>query len=95
MLNLHPDRRGSGHDRRVMYVISLHNATETRRFSIMDAGVAGWQVLDQAGGQVVKQALYDDWHRVERARAVFGARAAILRELGWVEGDPAGHSTNR
>ncbi len=79
----------------VMYAVSLHNATDTRRFSIMDAGASGWQVMDQAGGRVLKQALYDDWHRVERARALFKARVAVLRGLGWVEDDGAGYSTNR
>ncbi len=78
-----------------MYAVSLHNATETRRFSIVDLGASGWQVLDQAGGQVVKQVLYDDWHRVERARAVFAAKVAVLRTMGWTEDVVDGYSTNR
>jgi hypothetical protein len=34
---------------------------------------------------VVRRAQYDDWHRVERARAAFALEALQLRSAGWVE----------
>jgi hypothetical protein len=77
-----------------MYARLLRKAAHVRRFTIRDTGTSGWQVLDEQDAKVVKSVLYDDWHRVERARAAFALEAATLREAGWIEGD-ALHSTNR
>ena len=68
-----------------VYARSLRKAEETRRFTIRDTGTQGWEVLDERGATVLKNVLYDDWHRVERARAVFAVEAMTLREAGWVE----------
>jgi hypothetical protein len=42
-------------------------------------------VLDEQDAKVVKSVLYDDWHRVERAKAAFALEASLLREAGWIE----------
>ncbi|MGH8189506.1 MAG: hypothetical protein ACREUC_23315 [Steroidobacteraceae bacterium] len=68
-----------------MYARSFRRAEETRKFTIRDDGTRGWEVLDERGATVLKNVRYDDWHRVERAKAAFAAEAATLREAGWVE----------
>jgi hypothetical protein len=68
-----------------MYARLLRKAAHVRRFSIHDTGTSGWQVLDEQDTKVVKSVLYDDWHRVERAKAAFAAEASQLRDAGWTE----------
>jgi hypothetical protein len=69
----------------LMYARLLRKAAHIRRFTIRDTGTSGWQVLDEQDSKVVKSVLYDDWHRVERAKAAFALEASMLREAGWVE----------
>ncbi len=69
----------------LMYARHLRNAAHVRRFTIRDTGTSGWQVLDEQDSRIVKSVLYDDWHRVERAKAAFAIEALTLREAGWVE----------
>ena len=68
-----------------MYARSFRKAEEIRKFTIRDDGTRGWEVLDERGATVLKSVRYDDWHRVERAKAAFAVEAATLREAGWVE----------
>jgi hypothetical protein len=68
-----------------MYVISLRKAAHIRRFTIRNTGTSGWEVLDERDKGIVKSVLYDDWHRVERAKQAFVIEALTLRETGWVE----------
>jgi hypothetical protein len=69
-----------------MYARSFRKAAHTRRFSIRDTGTSGWEVLDEKDSKVLKSVLYDDWHRVERAKAAFALEANQLRDSGWIEG---------
>jgi hypothetical protein len=69
----------------VMYAHTLRKDDRTRRFTITDAGLSGWEVLEVQDEQVLKHALYSDWHRVERARTVFASEAVHLRDAGWTE----------
>jgi hypothetical protein len=68
-----------------MYARSLRKASQTRRFIIRTNGAAGWQVIDERDAEIVRSVSYDDWHRVERAKAVFAIEAVTLRESGWTE----------
>lgn len=73
-----------------MYARILVNETETRRFTIRDAGTSGWEVREEQGSEdqgshVIRRVLYKDWHRVERAKASFAITAASLEEAGWRE----------
>ncbi len=68
-----------------MYAKLLRKAAHTRRFIIRSNESSGWQVVDERDSVVVKCTNYDDWHRVERARAQFAVEALMLRESGWVE----------
>ena len=67
-----------------MFARALHNNQHKKRFTIVQAdGV--WEVLEEEDSRIVKRVIYDDWHRVERARKVFVREAESLRERGWVE----------
>jgi hypothetical protein len=68
-----------------VYARLFRKATETRRFTIRDAGTGGWEVVDQKDSTVLKNVRYSDWHRVERARAAFAVEASMLRDAGWTE----------
>jgi len=59
----------------------------TRRFLIETKGAEGWEVREEQDSAVVRAKVYDDWHRVERARSVFQVEILTLTEQGWtVEG---------
>jgi hypothetical protein len=68
-----------------MYARFLRKAAHTRRFVIRKTGSRGWEVRDEKDSRIVKSVLYDDWHRVERARATFALEALQLRASGWIE----------
>lgn len=68
-----------------MYSRTFRKAEQVRRFLIRYADATGWEVRDEHDRQIVRRVLYDDWHRVERARMAFAAEGARLKESGWVE----------
>ena len=68
-----------------MYRRILRNAAHTRRFTITSSDASGWEVRDEQDSRLLRSRLYDDWHRVERARLAFAMEAAGLRDEGWVE----------
>jgi hypothetical protein len=67
-----------------MFKQSLTHDGHTRRFQITSMGAAGWEVREEQDSAVVRAKLYDDWHRVERARSVFQVEISQLTERGWV-----------
>jgi hypothetical protein len=73
-------------DGRAMYAFSrtLQYLEHTRRYSIA-ATEGGWEVREERDSQVVRQAKYQDWHRVERARRSITIELKELREKGWAE----------
>ena len=68
-----------------MFDVLLRHAHQLHRFSIREEGTDGWEVLEETESGVVRRVRYDDWHRVERARAVFDITAESLRQQGWVQ----------
>jgi len=68
-----------------MYERRLRNDGHTRRFQIIAAGRSGWEVREEQDSHVVRAKIYDDWHRVERARTFFQAEVITLEKAGWVE----------
>ena len=52
-----------------MYERQLRQAGHTRRYEIVERGGA-WEARAVLDSQVVTHARYDDWHRVERAKAI-------------------------
>ena len=73
-----------------MYLRTLSNAQQTRRFTIQKIGAAGWEVREEQDSRIVRSATYQDWHRVERAQMAFAREAARLENDGWTD-----YSTNR
>lgn len=61
---------------------SIRKADRIRRYTIQTTPT-GWQVREEQDSQVVLQACYDDWHRVERAQRAFTIKLTSLREDGW------------
>ena len=68
-----------------MYARVFKKAGEIRRFTITDAGNAGWEVREEEGSRVIWRRRYNDWHRVERARMSFATQALELAASGWKE----------
>ena len=66
----------------LMFSITLRKAEKTRRYSISSLGRSGWEVTQEREGET-RHVFYDDWHRVERALAIFRLEASKLIELGW------------
>ena len=67
-----------------MYACALSKAPHTKRFSITDTGRA-WVIIEEEDSAVVRRVVYDDWHRVERARKLFVRTVATLRQNGWTD----------
>ena len=67
-----------------MFARALQNEHHKRRFSIVQTG-CHWEVLEEQDSLVVRRAVYDDWHRVERAKRVFAQEADALCQVGWVD----------
>lgn len=68
-----------------MYARILRKATHIRRFTISSTSSSGWEVRDEQDMRLLRSRLYDDWHRVERAKLAFAMEAAGLRDAGWDE----------
>jgi hypothetical protein len=66
-----------------MFALSLRNDDHVRRYSISSAGLEGWEVRLEEDSTLRRHDLYQDWHRVERALALFEQEAHELREQGW------------
>jgi hypothetical protein len=67
-----------------LFVKQLKQAGKMVRFSILPAQ-GGWELLEEADSEILRQVKVSDWHRVERARDVWSLRALSLQEAGWVE----------
>jgi hypothetical protein len=66
-----------------MFLVRLHRAEHVRQYSIRSTHGAGWEVRLQEDRAVTKQVQYHDWHRVERAMALFRREVADLTAQGW------------
>ena len=67
-----------------MFQLSLRLADHIRRYSINAVLPFGWEVRLEEDQQVRRRDLYEDWHRVERARASFEREVQELTERGWL-----------
>ncbi len=66
-----------------MFSISLRNADHQRRFSISRTEESGWEVRREEDRRLIHHIRYRDWHRVERARAIFSLEVSKLTAAGW------------
>lgn len=60
----------------------LRKDNHTRRFEVLLQD-QGWRVVTCADSTVVRETVYTDWHRVERARRAFAIEALSLKQEGW------------
>jgi len=72
----------SHHDR-IVFAREMTNGARTRQFEVNSAGVEGWRIRESRDGAVVRQVIYDDWHRVELQVSGFVAEIARLKNEGW------------
>jgi hypothetical protein len=72
-----------------MFAKELRQAGHTKRFSISDAGSAGWEVRVEQDSEVVRRVYYTDWHRVERAVLLMNLQVSELEDEGWHENQPS------
>jgi hypothetical protein len=68
-----------------MFSISLGQAEHIQRFTISPSVTCGWDVTWEHDSHVTRHHTYQDWHRVERALAIFKQEMATLLERGWRE----------
>ena len=66
-----------------MFSIVLRNASATRRYSISQHADSGWEVILEREGEALHHVWYHDWHRVERALAMFRLEVSDLTAQGW------------
>jgi len=72
-----------------MFAKELRQAGHTKRFSISEAGSAGWEVRVEQDSEVVRRVYYTDWHRVERAVLMMSMQVSELQDNGWRESQPS------
>jgi hypothetical protein len=66
-----------------MFDLRLRSAHHVRRYSVAPGDFSGWDVKCEEDQAVRRRDHYDDWHRVERAVALFRLEALALRAQGW------------
>jgi hypothetical protein len=66
-----------------MYRLSLRSADHVRHYSIVSTGQSGWEVKLEEDETLRRRDLYQDWHRVERALALFELEVSELTAQGW------------
>ena len=72
-----------------MFQFSLQRADHVRRYSITRVRPFGWEVKFEEDRELRRKSLYQDWHRVERAMALFELEVLQLRASGWRLSEPA------
>ena len=66
-----------------MFTIRLHRAEHVREYSIRSTEGSGWEVTLEEDRRLTRHVRYRDWHRVERALALFRREVADLEARGW------------
>jgi hypothetical protein len=67
----------------MMFDAELSYAGHSRRFTIDQAPLGGWELKIEEDHAVVSRVLYTDWHRVERALNAVARRVSELEAGGW------------
>jgi hypothetical protein len=66
-----------------MFDCILRHADHSRRYLIHAVAPSGWEVRLEEDRELRRSNLYQDWHRVERALALFQREVGLLRQNGW------------
>jgi hypothetical protein len=69
----------------IMFAKELTRFAHTRRFTDVENGRNGWELTVLDDNQVVRHAIYSDWHRVEHALMTIEEEIAALQDEGWKE----------
>ena len=67
-----------------MFHLSLQSNDHVRRYSITAVQPFGWEVRFEEDRELRRHDFYEDWHRVERAMALFKREVIELTESGWL-----------
>ena len=67
-----------------MFDLQLRSADHVRRYAIVAQQPSGWEVLFEEDRAVRRRDHYRDWHRVERALALFEREVSDLTASGWM-----------
>lgn len=63
---------------------TLQHLDHTMHYSIVTTG-EGWELREERDSRLVRQAHFQDWHRVERATRVITIQVDDLRTKGWAD----------
>jgi hypothetical protein len=76
-----------------MFSKTLTHSGHIRHFVVRARRAAGWEVRVEQDCQVVRQAEYRDWHRLERALGAIEREVVELVAQGWepAADGPASH----
>ncbi|HJR59537.1 MAG TPA: hypothetical protein VJ813_09070 [Vicinamibacterales bacterium] len=66
-----------------MFSRTLTQAGHIRRFTVSVRRAMGWEVRVEQDSEVVRQARYTDWHRLERAIGALEREMGELEAQGW------------
>jgi hypothetical protein len=66
-----------------MFNLRLSHDEHIRQYSITADDELGWDVRLIEDDRLSQQHYYQDWHRVERSRALFESEARGLEARGW------------
>ena len=66
-----------------MFDKRLRRAEHIRHYSINSTEASGWEVRLEEDDTVRRHDYYQDWHRVERALALFEREVDELTSRGW------------
>lgn len=63
---------------------TLQRLDHTMHYSIVTTD-EGWELREERDSRLVRQAHFQDWHRVERATRVIAIQVDDLRTKGWAD----------
>ena len=63
---------------------TLQHLDHTMHYSIVTTD-EGWELREERDSRLVRQAHFQDWHRVERATRVISIQFDDLRTKGWAD----------
>ena len=64
--------------------LSLRRADHIRRYFVRAVAPSGWEVRFEEDRELRRRTIYQDWHRVERALALFEREVTELTASGWL-----------
>jgi hypothetical protein len=67
----------------VIFDLSLRRADHIRRYFVRAVVPSGWEVRFEEDSELRRRNIYQDWHRVERALALFEREVVELMATGW------------